>query len=67
MKILPAWIASQTDAGIVCIPGSSPQPGSVDVFIPHEDIEQVAVDEQSPPVDGRRFGVIVIKPKESET
>jgi len=63
MKIMPAWITEQTDEGVVCIPGSQPHAGSVEVLIPTEDVDSVVIHDASPIVDGRRFGIIVIKSK----
>ena len=63
MKIMPAWITEQNDDGVVCIPGSEPPVGAIEVLIPSEDVESVLISDKCPAVDGRRLGIIVFKSK----
>jgi hypothetical protein len=60
MKIVPAWIKEQTEAGVLAVLGSQPRADAAEVFIPQGDIQSVVIAESSPVVAGRQFGVIVL-------
>lgn len=63
MYIMPAWIKSQSEEGVVCVLGSEPAADAQEVTIPSKDIESVSVSDSPADASGRRFGVIVISTK----
>ena len=64
MYIMPAWITSQSEVGIVCVPGSQPAKNAKEVTILSEVIMSVSISDSPAAVGGRRFGVIVLKKDE---
>jgi hypothetical protein len=63
ITIMPAWIKSQSDEGVVCVLGSQPAVDAQEVTIPSKDVESVSLSDAPPDASGRRFGVIVYTPK----
>jgi hypothetical protein len=66
ITIMPAWIKSQSDDGVVCVLGSQPAADAQEVTIPSKDVESVSLSDGPLDAHGRRFGVIVYTKKESK-
>lgn len=66
ITIMPAWIKSQSEEGVVCVLGSQPAADAQDVVIPSKDVESVSLSDAPPDANGRRFGVIVYTKKENQ-
>jgi hypothetical protein len=64
MYIMPAWITSQSESGVVCVLGSQPARDAKEVTILNKDIMSVSISDSPADVGGRRFGVIVLKKDE---
>lgn len=59
MTIVPAWIRKRDEQGAWAILGSEPKQDAKEVFIPAARIESVVMHETE--VDGRKFGILVLK------
>jgi hypothetical protein len=66
ITIMPAWIKSQSEEGVVCVLGSEPAEDAQEVTIPSKDVESVSFSDAPLDANGRRFGVIVYTKKESQ-
>lgn len=63
ITIMPAWIKSQSDEGVVCVLGSQPAADAQEVTISSNDVESVSFSDAPLDAHGRRFGVIVYNTK----
>ncbi len=63
ITIMPAWIRSQSDEGVVCVVGSQPAADAQEVTIPSKDVQSVSLSDGPLDAHGRRFGVIVYNTK----
>lgn len=66
ITIMPAWIKSQSEEGVVCVLGSEPAADAQEVTISSNDVESVSFSDAPLDSQGRRFGVIVYTKKESK-